>query len=87
MEPIGYGPLYGRIVSWTDSKVEYDLVHHNNDGSERLGRWGMGYGHFFTGTLGGWYDGDTAPVPPRRKPGLRLPMTARKEGASGPGSG
>lgn len=86
-EPIGNGPLYGRVVAWTDRKVEYDLVHHNNDGSERLGRWNMIFWHFFNGTLGGWYDGSIVPVPQRRNPGLRLPMTARREGASGPGSG
>src|SRR6202171_5947800 len=62
-DPTTGGPLYCRVRGVEVGLVEYEVIHHQDDGSERIGSpWRLPIEHFVEATFGGWYEGTTPPT-------------------------
>jgi hypothetical protein len=86
-DPVTAGPLFGRVLTWDDRRVTYELLHRDPDGTGRVtAPWQEPIPAFLEATLGRWHDG---PLPAARAPsaGYDPPMSPRKPGSSGPGRG
>jgi hypothetical protein len=82
------GPLYCRVRAVEGELIEYEMIHHRDDGSERIGSpWRVTSGHFVASTFGRWCEGSSPPPAIARAPGGEpVPMDPRKIGGRPAGS-
>jgi hypothetical protein len=82
------GPLYCRVRAVEKELIEYEMIHHRDDGSERIGSpWRVPRDYFEGSAFGGWYEGTTPPaVVPQPRQGQSVPLDPRKIGGRATGS-
>jgi hypothetical protein len=87
-DPITGGPLYCRILAFEGDLVEYEMIYHREDGSERIPKPSrMPLDGFLKLVFGRWYEGSSPPpAAPTRPRGQPVPLDPRKIGSRPAGS-
>lgn len=81
------GPLYCRVRAVEGQLIEYEMIHHRDDGSERIGSPWRVPRRYFGETFGGWYEGVAPPaVVPRPRSGEPVRLDPKKVGGRPQGS-
>jgi hypothetical protein len=71
-------PVYGRVATWNDQQVAFDVLRREHGEPERAERFSVRHQQFFAEVLGEWYAGHQLPPLGPRIHGYRLPLRPRR---------